>query len=300
MTRLLAAEHLSKRFGDKQALDDVSLEIQAGTAVGLVGPNGAGKSTFLRCAIGLCHPDAGGIAVEGFDARRNPLEVLRRVSYLPGETSLYKLMTGREQLDFALGFHDSIDEEVLELCLDTFRLPLGKKVRAYSGGMKQQLAVTIALSPRVPLYILDEPHKALDASMRHDLRQLLIDLHDRGRTMLISSHQLRELGEVADRLEFLRDGRHIEARHIQQARETLARRILVGFSTDPGPLDLPAGVTVERHGLSFSIHQADGRPIEEIVELVLAKRPASLSYGEASLEDIYEALYVTRSDEAAR
>lgn len=292
---ILEARGISKSFNGQSVLRNVDLRVDRSQAVGLVGPNGAGKSTFLRCLLGLCHPDSGSVRLDGVDALADSVEARGRVGFLPGETSLYGGMTGQQQLAFGLGFHAGIDSRTKELCLDTFRLPLERKLRTYSGGMKQQLAVTIALSSGTPLYILDEPHKGLDASMRQDLRAILEELKSRGKSMLISSHQLNELEEIAAELEFLVCGENVQRDKVEAARCRLARSLRARFREEPDGLVLPSGTTMQRDGPTFVFERKDGAAMEEVIAAVLRFGPTRIEYGNASLQDLYEALYHERA-----
>ena len=119
---------------------------------------------MLRTLIGLVRRDGGEVRVLGLDPRDDSLAIRRRVSYLPGETGVYLQMTGRQFLDFALGFHARRQQDLLDRLLAAFALPLDKKVRSYSAGMKQKLGLCAVLVPDVEVYLLDEPDRALDAS----------------------------------------------------------------------------------------------------------------------------------------
>lgn len=221
----ITVQGLSRSFGSKQVLRSLSLQVGRGELVGLVGPNGAGKSTLLRALVGLLRRDSGSVSVLGLDPATDSLAIRRRSCYLPGETSVYQQMTGQQFLDFALSFHAARQPAVQRQLLELFGLPLQQKVRSYSAGMKQKLAVLATLVPDVELYILDEPDRALDATVRFQLRPVLLDLRARGKTLLLSSHHLSEVETLADRLEFLVDGRIVDATAVAAARQQLARHL---------------------------------------------------------------------------
>ena len=227
-----------KAFGGRRALRAVDLEVASGELLGLVGPNGAGKSTLLRTLIGLVQRDGGAVTVLGVDPGRDGVAVRRRSSYLPGETGVYAQMTGAAFLAFTRGFYPRHDEARAERLRSGFALPLHQKVRSYSAGMKQKLAVLAALSPDVDLYVLDEPDRALDASVRFFLRDVLLDLARAGKTIVLSSHHLGELETLADRLEFLLDGALVPPARLAAARAELRQRPRVRLR--PGA-PLPAG-----------------------------------------------------------
>jgi ABC-2 type transport system ATP-binding protein len=156
---------VGKRFGDVDVLRAVNLEVARGEFLGLVGPNGAGKSTLLRILTGLHQRTSGTCRVFGLDPTKRSLEIRQRCSYLPGETSVYQEMTGAQFLQFAQSFHAASDSARERRLAELFALPLHARVRSYSAGMKQKLAVLAALSVEAELYLLDEPDRALDANL---------------------------------------------------------------------------------------------------------------------------------------
>jgi ABC-2 type transport system ATP-binding protein len=292
---VIQARGLVKRYGAKQVLRGLDFAVQDGELVGLVGPNGAGKSTFLRHLVGLVQRDGGDVLVGGLDPRRDGLAIRARTSYLPGETGVYELMTGRQFLDFALGFHPGRQEPLQRRLLDAFELPLGQKVRSYSAGMKQKLALVAALVPDVPLYLLDEPDRALDATVRFFLREVLRDLHRDGRTIVLSSHHLGEVESLADRLEFLLAGRIVPAARVAEARAALRRRPRLRLVEGH---DLPAGAhVVRREPDGMLVVETDGDALAWL-QRAPAAAIASAEVGIDRLEDLYK-LLLEGHDEAA-
>ena len=229
---------LQKRFGEREVLKKLDLRVEQGQLLGLIGPNGAGKSTMLRTLVGLVGRCGGDVRVFGLDPARSSLEIRRRVNYLPGETGVYQQMRGAAFLDFALGFYPRHDAALRDELLDAFALPLDQRVRSYSAGMKQKIALVATLVPDVDLYVLDEPDRALDASVRFFLRDVLRRLKERGKTILLSSHHLSEVETLADRLEFLLHGALVPTAEVQRARDELRRqpriRLRRGHPLPPG------------------------------------------------------------------
>ncbi len=215
---------LRKRYGDRDVLRGLDLSMEQGQLLGLIGPNGAGKSTLLRTLVGLVQRTSGDVQLFGLDPAHAALQIRRRTSYLPGETGVYQQLRGAAFLDFALGFYPRHDEALKAELLDAFALPLDAKVRSYSAGMKQKLALVATLVPHVDLYLLDEPDRALDASVRFFLRDVLQRMKQAGRTILLSSHHLSEVETLADRLEFLLDGALVSPERVQAARRQLRLR----------------------------------------------------------------------------
>jgi ABC-2 type transport system ATP-binding protein len=205
---MIAVEHLTKRYGRQLAVDDATFACEPGTVTGFLGPNGAGKSTTLRMICGLTRPTSGRATVFGVPYRELP-NPARHVGVLLDASAMHAGRTGRETLTLA----------ALTLGLDAERVPrllerVGlerpawrKRVGTYSLGMRQRLGIALALLGEPSVLVLDEPANGLDPEGMHWLRELLREFADRGGTVLLSSHLLREVEAVADRLVVIGDGR---------------------------------------------------------------------------------------------
>lgn len=284
---LLAVRGVHKSFGPRRALQDVSLELASGETVGLVGPNGSGKSTLLRILVGLAWRDAGSVLCFGFDPDRDSLPIRRRACYLPGETSIYGSMRGDEFLRFALAPYPRLHDDLLAEMTQRFELPLRRRVRTYSAGMKQKLALLATLGPAVDLYLLDEPDRALDASVRLELRALLQQLRARGATILLSSHHLSEVEALASRLLFLVDGRLVPERDVAAARAELRAELRLRLA--PG-VALPPGVLArEESGDGLLRLRVEGDPLRWLQQLP-PEAVAAAEIGMIRLEDLYRCL----------
>jgi len=289
MTPPIAIEvrRLTKSYGDTRVLRELDLTVGRGEILGLVGPNGAGKSTLLRTLVGLVRRTSGDVAVLGMDPAHDSLAIRRRVSYLPGETGVYLQMTGAQFLSFALGFHERHDDALRARLLEGFALPLQQKVRSYSAGMKQKLALTATLVPDVDVYLLDEPDRALDASVRLFLRDVLASLRTTGKTIVLSSHHLGEVEHLADRLEFLHAGALVPQTRLAAAREKLRR--LPRVRLRPGAT-LPAATRIVYHEPDGAlVVETDGDPVEWL-RSVPAGTIEAAEVGIARLEDLYRVL----------
>jgi ABC-2 type transport system ATP-binding protein len=283
---VIEARGVAKAFGERRALAGFDLELGPAEIVGFVGPNGAGKSTFLRILLGLVPRDAGAVAVLGLDPARDDLAIRRRVAYLPGETSVYSFMTGTEFLRFALGFHPRT-QELPRAAAELFELPLDRKIRQYSAGMKQKLALLATLRPDVELYVLDEPDRALDATARLQLRELLGWLRGRGKSVLLSSHHLAEVDALGNRCVFLFDGRRVADDRLAQARETLRREVRLRLCRE---LALPDGTrSVDREPDGSLRIMVEGDPLQWLARLP-GEAVLSAEVGATRLEDLYRAL----------
>ena len=287
MTLAVSVRGAQKAFRGKAALRAADLAVAAGSIHGFVGPNGAGKTTCLRLLVGLLQRDGGDVDVLGLDPRRQSLQIRRRCAYLPGETSLYPYLTGAEFLAFAMSFYPRGDEATLAALQAEWPLPLERKVRTYSAGMKQKLALFATLVPDVELYVLDEPDRALDATARLFLRDLMRTVHARGKTILLSSHHLAEVEALAGKLTFLMDGATVPDARVEAARarlrEELRVRLRPGTTLPDGVVDLR-----EDHDGTLRVRTA-GDPLAWVRQI---DRDAvqAVELGVTRLEDLYQAL----------
>jgi ABC-2 type transport system ATP-binding protein len=216
---LIELEHLSKRFGGRkvapvQALDDLSLQVPAGSLYGLLGPNGAGKTTALRILCTLLAPDAGQVRVAGVDALAEPRTVRRLLGYVAQEVAIDKILTGRELLHLQAALHHmgaaSRQERTAELiALLAMGDWIDRRCGGYSGGMRRRLDLAAGLLHRPRVLVLDEPTVGLDIESRATIWQVLRQLRDQGTTVLLSSHYLEEVDALADRLAIIDGGRVI-------------------------------------------------------------------------------------------
>ena len=214
--RLIRTQELTKVYGRVVALRALSLEVRPGEVYGLLGPNGSGKTTTIRVLLGLLKPTAGGARVGDFDCWRDSLEVRRLVSYLPGELRMYGSMSGYHTLKMLSDLRDGIGlDRTVAIAERVMKLDLDRKVRTYSTGMKQKLALAQVFGDPVEILILDEPTSALDPSARSIVLALVQDAKAQGQTVIFSGHVLAEVEQVADRVAIMRKGHlmHVEDMH---------------------------------------------------------------------------------------
>ena len=287
---VLQAQSLHKSFGSNLVLRDLDLQLEEGACLGLVGPNGTGKSTLFRCLLGLVQLDSGKVCLRDACIPGDSLGIRKASSFLPGENALYDFLTGREVLEFGLGFHDQVDPEVEKLCAEAFPLPLDQKVRTYSAGMKQQLALRIALPPDVPLLILDEPDKALDPNLRDALHNILHRLRSKGRTLFLATHHLDDLDTIAEEITFLIHGQLLRGDTIAPARKRLERRVRIQLREGSDLPPLPPGVTIQPSAQGWILDPPKDLPPQELASLLLPLDPLRLEFGRAPLLELYRVL----------
>jgi len=213
---LIEMRHLVRRYGDKLAVDDVSLEVHAGEIFGFLGPNGAGKTTTIKVAIGLLQPSAGEVRVAGWDIQKEPLRAKAASGYVPDEPTLYPKLSGRELLRFVGDLYgvDSaqVDRRIEEL-LRLFDLASAADdtIDSYSHGMRQKMSLAAALVHDPKVLVLDEPTVGLDPKSARLIKDILRQLADRGAAVFLSTHILEIAEHMCDRIGIINQGRLIAA-----------------------------------------------------------------------------------------
>lgn len=198
---------LNKSFGKHHVLKDISFKVSKGEIVGFIGPNGSGKSTTMKCLVNLIFPDNGEITIDGYDLLNNRKESLSLVNALIESPGLYPNLTGLDNLKL-FGELKKVKKERIEQVMEIIQLDKGiyKKVREYSMGMKQRLALGIILLSKPKYLILDEPFNGLDPQGVFDLRKVIVSLAEAGHGLMVSSHQLLELEKITTRNIFIKSG----------------------------------------------------------------------------------------------
>ncbi len=220
---MLRIEHLTKTYGGKKAVDDLSLHIAPGEIYGFIGHNGAGKTTTIKSCCGILQFDGGEITVDGISVRDNPIEVKRRIAYIPDNPDLYEFLSGIQYLNFIADIYQvpkAAREERIRRWSETFGLTadLAQPVSAYSHGMKQKLAVISALLHEPKLMILDEPFVGLDPVASHALKGVMRELCDRGGAIFFSSHVLEVVEKLCDKVAIIKSGRLIASGTTEEVR----------------------------------------------------------------------------------
>jgi ABC-2 type transport system ATP-binding protein len=238
---VLSAKGLSKRYGPIAAVSGVDLELRRGEILGVLGPNGAGKTTTILMLLGLTEPSGGTINVNGFDPIRQPLEVKRRIGYLPDSVGFYDTLTARENLRYTArlaGLPRAEAETNIAAALKRVSLEAvaDRRVRTLSHGMRQRLGLAEVLMKGVELAVLDEPTSGLDPQASFDLLDIIRGLKADGAAVLLSSHLLDRVQAVCDRVALFHQGRVVLAGTVSD----LARRVFGGVYIFE--LDLAGGV----------------------------------------------------------
>ena len=213
---MLKITHLTKQYGEKKAVDDLSLEIKPGEIYGFIGHNGAGKTTTLKSVVGILQFDAGEILIDGTSIKADPLTCKRKIAYIPDNPDIYEYMTGIKYLNFIadiFGVPADMRTERIHKYSDMFEITgdLGQPVAAYSHGMKQKLAIIAAWIHQPRLIIMDEPFVGLDPKAAHLLKGMMRELCDEGGAIFFSTHVLEVAEKLCDQVAIIKGGKLIRS-----------------------------------------------------------------------------------------
>ncbi|HEX7123754.1 MAG TPA: ABC transporter ATP-binding protein [Gemmatimonadaceae bacterium] len=312
MSTVIETRGLVKRYGRQVAVDGVDLTVEKGEVFGLLGPNGSGKTTTILLLLGLTEPTAGSVRVLGLDPLRNPLEVKRKVGYLPDQIGFYDNLTARENLRYTarLAGLASVDAETrINEAIERVRLThaADRRVGTYSRGMRQRLGLAEVLIKGAEIAILDEPTSGLDPQSTQELLDLIGELSREGMTIVLSSHLLSMVQTVCDRVALFSRGRIGLAGRV----EDLTSNVLGGthvVEVEAENVDVEAalagaahitGVVQQRPGLWRVDAEADARP--EIARRVVTAGGAltTMSIRHTTLDEVYVRFFEEDKSNAA-
>ncbi len=242
MTEIVTMQGLQKRFGKFQALSDVTFTVQAGEVVGFIGPNGAGKSTTIRILLGIIQRDAGHVSIFGKDVWKESLEIHKRISYVPGDVTLWGNLTGGEMIDLFLTLHGGGDKKKRDTLVQRFELDPKKKAKGYSKGNRQKVGLIAALATNSDLYIFDEPTSGLDPLMETIFQEEVERIKASGKSILLSSHILSEVERLADKVAIIRKGKIVESGSLEALRHLTRSMITIATTGDVAEMATVNGV----------------------------------------------------------
>ena len=277
---MLNMQQVTKTFGSFTALDDLSMHVPKGAVYGLVGPNGAGKSTAIRLLTGVYRQDRGEITLDGQKIYENP-EVKTRISYIPDEIFFFPSASLEEMRKYYKGFYPKFDDQLFDRLYEVFQLPKKGQIRRFSKGMQKQAAFHLSICTRPDVLILDEPVDGLDPVMRRQVMSLILsDVAQRETTVLISSHNLRELEDVCDHVGIMDKGRMLLEKSLASMQGNTVKLQLVG--------DTPEGLEILHTATSGRLNTlvVRGTP-DQVQAKVSACNPTYFDILPLSLEEIF-------------
>ena len=277
---MLQVKNVTKTFGDFKALDDLSMTVPKGTVYGLVGPNGAGKSTVIRLLTGVYTPDSGTLTMDGQPVYEN-IPVKERIGYIPDEIFYFPAATLEDMRKYYRGLYPKFDDALFDRLYEIFDLPKKMPIRRFSKGMQKQAAFHLAICCRPEVLILDEPVDGLDPVMRRQVCSLILsDVAEHGTTVLISSHNLRELEDICDHVGIMDHGKMLLEKSLADMQGSTVKVQLVG--------EIPEGLDVLHESKSgrLSTYIVRGSA-DRVAAKVAATNPAYYDVLPLSLEEIF-------------
>ena len=287
-------DQLSKSFGSFAALSSCSLTIEKGTIFGLLGPNGAGKSTLIRLLMGFLTPTEGRALINGFNCHQQSLAVRQVTSYLPGDARLDRQYRGRTILKLFTALRvDGCLAKALEIA-EFLELDVRRKVGSMSTGMRQKLAVTIALANEAPFIIMDEPTANLDPTVRQQILGLLRLKREEGKTILFSSHILDEVEAISDTVGFLKQGKLITTAEIKTLRNNHRLTGSIEQTLPSIPTSLSDEIQLVKQTGNKIILEVKGNLLKSL-EWLKQSNLSDITIEPARLRSLYEEIHPARS-----
>lgn len=220
---MLRIEHLTKKYGEKKAVDDLSIHIAKGEIYGFIGHNGAGKTTTIKSVVGILDFDEGEIYIDGKSVKKESLQCKKEIAYIPDNPDLYEFMTGMQYLSFIsdiFGVEEKERKERIEKYSDAFQIKddLNSPISSYSHGMKQKLAVISALVHNPKLIIMDEPFVGLDPIASHLLKEIMREKCNEGGAIFFSTHVLEVAEKLCDKIAIIKGGKLIKSGTMEEVK----------------------------------------------------------------------------------
>ncbi|WP_164670476.1 ABC transporter ATP-binding protein [Virgibacillus doumboii] len=265
MTKIVEVQGLQKNFGKFQALSDVSFSVNAGEVIGFIGPNGAGKSTTIRILLGIIKRDAGSAEIFGKDVWKDSLDIHKRISYVPGDVSLWGNLTGGEIIDLFIKLHGGGDKQKRDYLIKRFELDPKKKAKGYSKGNRQKVGLIAALSVDSDLYIFDEPTSGLDPLMEAVFQEEVEKIKESGKSILLSSHILSEVERLADKVVIIRQGEIVESGSLDELRHLTRSTVTLATEGDVAEMAAVNGVFDFEQKDNQATFSADNKHLDAIL-----------------------------------
>src|ERR1700682_5938955 len=294
MAAIIDVEHLTKSYGNKRGIADVSFQVEEGEVFGFLGPNGAGKTTTIRLLMALLRADGGSARIAGLDCWKDSLQIKRLTGYMPGEPALDPNLTGGQILEYFAHLRGGVDQSYLKHLVERFELDTSRKFRQYSTGNKRKVVLIQAFMHRPRLLILDEPTSGLDPLNQQEFDRMVKEASDEGRTVFLSSHVLSEVEKTCTKVGIIRDGSLVRIGDVAEVKAIKRYEVTITFAnavpaetfkTVDGVIDAEA--LTHGHGVRLTMQG----PADAVIKAAARYPVVSLTSYERSLEDIFLRYY---------
>jgi ABC-2 type transport system ATP-binding protein len=298
---VIEVSHLDKTYSGRtpvRAVRDISFQVPKGEIFGFLGPNGAGKTTTIRCMLDLIRPSGGAVSLFGLDARRDALAIHRRIGYLPGDVRLPGDLTAKQFLD---RYSRMAGQEpvLLPMLLERFDVPLDRKLKGFSKGMRQMVAIIQAFMCDAELLILDEPTSGLDPLGQRTFNEFVLDEAHQGRTVFMSSHILSDVEKTCQRVGVIRGGELVAVETVERLRERAGQVVIVEFADDASAAELQLVSSVQslERQKSGAYHLKVAGSIDPVIKALARHTVRRLEVEEAPLEEVFLRFYTAAGEQ---
>ncbi len=288
---VVQTENLTKRYGSSRGIEDINLSVNEGEVFGFLGPNGSGKTTTIRILLDFIRASSGQAQLFGMDTHTDSTQIKSRIGYLPGEYGMYEKMTAVAYLQFLGSLRHDKEPPLRDRLIERFGLDTSRRIKSFSHGTKQKLALVQTFMHDPELLILDEPTNGLDPLIQQKFYELLLEMKNRSKTIFFSSHVLSEVERVCDRVAILREGRLIALHEISDLKKYRLKRIEVTFERelDESIFRLEGVRKIEKN--AHTIHLWVDANINHILRTLSEYPMDNISCQDARLEDIFLEYY---------
>jgi ABC-2 type transport system ATP-binding protein len=273
---------LTKYYGKIKGVEDLTFSVKRGEIFGFLGPNGAGKTTTIRTLLGYLYPTRGTATIFGKDIIENNVEIKKEVAYIPGDLNIYGHLTGKQFLDYFASLRNR-EMVLFDELFDIFEVPLQRKVKGYSKGMKQKLGIIQAFMDDPEMVIMDEPTSGLDPLLQQKFYDFILKQKKRGRTMFFSSHVLAEVDKICDRIGIIRNGELITLEDVDTLKHKRGKKIRVKIKEKPESFHGPKDTIIKDGWIEFIASDSIDSWIKKLSKFTII----DLEINDFSLEDIF-------------
>lgn len=279
---VIEVKNLTKYYGKVKGIENLTFSVKKGEIFGFLGPNGAGKTTTIRTLLGLLIPTNGEAYVFGKNVEEDIVEIRREVGYIPGDLNLYSHLTGQQFLNYFASLRNT-DMSLLDDLLEVFEVPLDRKIKGYSKGMKQKLGILQAFMDDPDMVIMDEPTSSLDPLLQQKFYEFLHEQKKKGKTMFFSSHVLSEVDKICDRVGIIKDGKLIALEDIETLKNKKGKIIKLRIKEKPEAFKGPKDMKIKDGWIKFVASDHIDHWIKEVAKYTIL----DLEISEFSMEDIF-------------
>jgi ABC-2 type transport system ATP-binding protein len=292
METVIQTTNLTKFYGKSRGIKDVNITVNKGDIFGFLGPNGAGKSTTIRTLLDFIRPTSGSASVFGLDCQKDSVAIRKRIGYIPGDFGLYGNMTGWKFLKYFGSVRGGYDEASARKYAQRFDITLDRKMKEYSRGMRQKVALIQAFMNNPDLVIMDEPTNGLDPLVQQTFMDVLVEQAQSGTTIFMSSHVLSEVEKICNRVAIIKEGAIVAEENVDSLRQKSGKVIEVKFAepVDPSIFKMDGISNVTKPNGAYKMTVTGN--MENVLKALSSHKLNDISIHQMTLEDVFMHFYV--------